>query len=105
MSNTSIPHPEMPEAGDVNLSPESLARISALLGEIAMILAAGDTTGNATVESLRRLGCHLCGQLGRDACASTATPASDCPLTANSQGGSWSSEESPSPSSSFTHVA
>ncbi len=72
----------MPVAEDQPSPPDSQARISDRLGEIALILSAGEGAESATLDSLRRLGCHLCGQLGHADCHSAPDAANDCPLAA-----------------------
>ena len=80
MSNISAQVFQTSGAADQPVPPEILAQMSSRLSELALILSAGECAERATLESVRRLGCHLCRQLGRAVCDRAETAASDCPL-------------------------
>ena len=85
MSNASIRNSQLSEPVDQPLPEDLQAAMSSRLSEIALILSAGEPVEGATLESIRRLGCHLCRKLGHPECTpeSIAANENDCPLDAD----------------------
>ena len=77
MQNISEIAPSPEHSGD---QPQHAEYLLAGLSELAAVLSAGDHPESATLESVRRLGCHLCHEVGQAVCESDSVPSARCPL-------------------------